>query len=72
MRADKIEMLNTIVSKLRDYIGDVETASGSVDLFHNDKVTIVVACSNSDYKKINEKQKDEDVFVIKANPLCEI
>jgi methyl-accepting chemotaxis protein len=72
MRGDKIEMLNTIVSKLRDYIGDVETASGSVDLFHNDKVTIVVACSNSDYKKINEKQKDEDIFVIKANPLCEI
>ena len=51
MRGDKIEMLNTIVSKLRDYIGDVETASGSVDLFHNDKVTIVVACSDSDYKK---------------------
>ena len=72
MRGDKIEILNTIASKLRDYIGDVETASGSVDLFHNDKVTIVVACSNSDYKKINEKQKDEDVFVIKANPLCEI
>jgi len=72
MRGDKIEMLNTIVSKLRDYIGDVETASGSVDLFHNDKVTIVVACSNSDYKKINEKQKGEDIFVIKANPLCEI
>ena len=72
MRGDKIEMLNTIVSKLRDYIGDVETASGSVDLFHNDKVTIVVACSDSDYKKINEKQKAEDIFVIKANPLCEI
>ena len=72
MRGDKIEMLNTIVSKLRDYIGDVETATGSVDLFHHDKVTIVVACSNSDYKKINEKQKDEDIFVIKANPLCEI
>ena len=72
MRGDKIEMLNTIVSKLREYIGDVETATGSVDLFHHDKVTIVVACSNSDYKKINEKQKDEDIFVIKANPLCEI
>jgi hypothetical protein len=72
MRGDKIEMLNTIVSKLRDYIGDVETATGSVDLFHHDKVTIVVACSDSDYKKINEKQKDDDVFVIKANPLCEI
>ena len=72
MRGDKIEMLNTITSKLRDYIGDVETSTGSADLFHNDKTTIVVACSSSDYKEIKESQKDEDVFVIKANPLCEI
>jgi len=72
MRGDKIEMLNTIASKLRDYIGDVETSTGSVDLFHNDKTTIVVACSSFDYKEIKESQKDEDVFVIKANPLCEI
>ena len=72
MRGDKIEMLNIIASKLRDYIGDVETSTGSVDLFHHDKTTIVVACSSSDYKEIKESQKDEDVFVIKANPLCEI
>ena len=72
MRGDKIEMLNTIASKLRDYIGDVETSTGSVELFHHDKVTIVVACSDSDYKEIKESQKGEDVFVIKANPLCEI
>ena len=72
MRGDKIEMLNTLASKLRDYIGDVETSTGSVDLFHNDKTTIVVACSSFDYKEIEESQKDEDIFVIKANPLCEI
>jgi len=54
IRGDKIEMLNTIASKLRDYIGDIETSTGSVDLFHNDKVTIVVACSSSDYKAISE------------------
>jgi len=72
MRGDKIEMLNIIAAKLRDYIGDVETSTGSVDLFHHDKTTIVVACSSSDYKEIKESQKDEDIFVIKANPLCEI
>ena len=71
MRGDKIEMLNTITSKLRDYIGDVETSTGSINSFHHDKVTIVVACSSSDYKEINEIEKGEDVFVIKANPLCE-
>ena len=72
MRGDKIEMLNIIASKLRDYIGDVETSTDSVDLFHHDKTTIVVACSSSDYEEIKESQKDKDVFVIKANPLCEI
>jgi len=72
MRGDKIEMLNTIASKLRDYIGDVETSTGSIELFHHDKVTIVVACSDFDYKEIKENQKGEDIFVIKANPLCEI
>ena len=72
MRGDKIEMLNSIASKLRDYIGDVETSSGSVDLFHQDKVTIVVACSNYDYKEIKENLKEDNTFVIKANPLCEI
>ena len=72
MRGDKIEMLNSIASKLRDYIGDVETSSGSVDLFHQDKVTIVVACSNYDYKEIKENLKEDNAFVIKANPLCEI
>ena len=71
MRGDKIEMLNTITSKLRDYIGDVETSTGSINSFHHDKVTIVVACSSSDYKEINEIEKGDDVFVIKANPLCE-
>ena len=72
MRGDRIEILNTIASKLRDYIGDVETSTGSIDLFHQDKVTIVVACSNDDYKEIKENLKDDNTFVIKANPLCEI
>ena len=72
MRGDKTEMLNSIASKLRDYIGDVETSTGSIDLFHQDKVTIVVACSKDDYKEIKENLKDDNTFVIKANPLCEI
>ena len=71
MRGDKIEMLNSIASKLRDYIGDVETSTGSADLFHQDKVTIVVACSNNDYKEIKENMKDDNTFVIKANPLLQ-
>ena len=72
MRGDKIEILNTIASKLHDYIGDIETSAGTADLFHHDKTTIVIACSSFDYNEIKESQKNEDIFVIKANPLCEI
>jgi len=72
MRGDRIEILNTIATKLRDYIGDIETSSGTADLFHHDKTTIIIACSNFDYNEIMKSQKEEDIFVIKANPLCEI
>ena len=72
IRADKIEMLKNLSSKLRDYIGDVETAEEGVNSFYSDKTTIIVACSRTDYKKIQEIKKDQDVFVIKANPLCKV
>ncbi len=72
IRADKIEMLKTLSSKLRDYIGDVETAEGGVNTFYGDKTTIIVACSRTDYEKIQEIKKDQDIFVIKANPLCKV
>ena len=72
MRGDKIEILNTLASKLRDYMGDVVTSEGLLDTFHSDKTTIIVACSNSDYKKIKEREKGGDFFMIKANPLCEV
>ena len=72
IRADKIEMLKTLSSKLRDYIGDVETAEGGLNTFYGDKTTIIVACSRTDYKKIQEIKKDQDIFVIKANPLCKV
>ncbi|TLX84506.1 MAG: hypothetical protein E6K98_02465 [Thaumarchaeota archaeon] len=73
MRGDKIDMLNSLVTKLRDYIGDVEVHQGpGLDLFHSDKTTIVVACSKPDCDKIIKNGKDSDLIVIKTNPLCEI
>ena len=73
MRGDKVDMLNSLVTKLRDYIGDVEIHQGpTFDLFHSDKTTIVVACSKSDYEKISKNNKDSDIIIIKTNPLCEI
>jgi hypothetical protein len=73
MRGDKIEMLHTLTSKLRDYIGDVEAyADPNFDLFHSDKTTIIVACSKKDFENIEKNKQDSNIIVIKTNPLCEI
>ena len=72
MRGEKVEMLNNITSKLRDYIGDVETSEGLLDFFHSDKTTIAIACTESDYKKIKEIKQSQDIFLIKANPMFEV
>jgi len=73
MRGDKIELLQTLISRLRDYIGDVESYNEpNFDLFHSDKTTIVVACSKSDFESIEKNKKDSDLLLIKANPLCEL
>lgn len=72
MRGDKIEMLQNLITRLRDYIGDVEAYEDpNLDLFHNDKTTILVICSKSDYEHLRKK-KDNDLIIIKGNPLCEI
>ena len=73
MRGDKIEILKNLISRLRDYIGDVESSDNpNFDLFHSDKTTIVVACSKFDYESIEKNKKNYDLILIKANPLCEL
>ena len=73
MRGDKIEMLQNLTSRLRDYIGDVEAYEDPhLDLFHSDKTTIIVACSKSDFENIEKNKKDSNLIIVKANPLCEI
>ena len=72
MRGDKIEMLQNLTTKLRDYIGDVEAYEDpNLDLFHNDKTTIVISCSKTDHDNMMKNKKDNDLIVIKANSLCE-
>lgn len=72
MRGDKIEMLQNLTSKLRDYIGDVEAYEDpNFDLFHSDKTTIVVACSQTDFDHIEKTKQDANLIIVKANPLCE-
>ncbi|MFB5612289.1 MAG: hypothetical protein ACE5RL_03200 [Nitrosarchaeum sp.] len=73
MRGDKIEMLQNLTSRLRDYIGDVEAYEHpNSDLFHSDKTTIIVASSKTDFENIEKNKQDANIIVVKANPLCEI
>lgn len=73
MRGDKIELLSSLETKVKDYIGDVERHQGpTFDLYHTDKTTVVIACSKTDYEKVVSKNMaNQDFIVMKANPLCE-
>jgi hypothetical protein len=73
MRGDKIELLSSLETKVKDYIGDVERHQGpTFDLYHTDKTTVVIACSKADYNKVASKsRRSDDLIVIKANPMCE-
>ena len=73
IRGDKLEMLSNVVSKLRDYVVDVESyTKQNVNVYHTDKTLIVIACSKPDYDYIIKEKKDNHVIIIKANPLCEV
>ena len=72
MKGEKIEKLHELETKLKDYIGDVESISQPVDIFQNDKTTIVVVCSKHDYEYMMKNNKDEELIILKANPLCQL
>ena len=72
MKGEKIEKLQELETKLKDYIGDVESISQPVDIFQNDKTTIVVVCSKYDFDYIMKNNKDDELIILKANPLCQL
>ena len=72
MKGEKIEKLQELETKLKDYIGDVESISQPVDIFQNDKTTIVVVCSKQDFDYITKNNKDDELIILKANPLCQL
>ncbi len=72
MKGEKIEKLLELETKLKDYIGDVESISQPVDIFQNDKTTIIVVCSKHDFDYIMKNNKDDELIILKANPLCQL
>ena len=71
MKGEKIEKLQELEIKLKDYISDVESISQPIDISQNDKTTIVVVCSKHDFDYIMENNKDDELIILKANPLCQ-
>ena len=72
MKGEKIEKLLELETKLKDYIGDVESISQPIDIFQNDKTTIIVVCSKHDFDYIMKNNKDDELIILKANPLCQL
>ena len=72
MKGEKIEKLQELETKLKDYIGDVESISQPVDIFQNEKTTIVVVCSKHDFDYMMKNNKDDELIILKANPLCQL
>ena len=72
MKGEKIEKLQELENKLKDYIGDVESMTQPIDIFQNEKTTIVVACSKHDFEYMEKNNKDDEIIIIKANPLCQL
>jgi hypothetical protein len=72
MKGEKIEKLQELETKLKDYIGDVESINQPVDIFQNEKTTIVVVCSKHDFDYMIENNKDDEIIILKANPLCQL
>ena len=72
MKGEKIEKLKELETKLRDYIGDVESISKPIDIFQNDKTVIVVICSKHDYEYMLKNNTQTEIIMLKANPLCQL
>jgi hypothetical protein len=72
MKGEKHEKIEELETKLKDYIGDVESIQDPSDIFQNDKKVILVACSQSDFNSISKNKNDDEFIIIKANPLCEV
>ena len=73
MRGDKMDIFEKLQERLRDYIRDVDMYDeGDIDTFEGTKTIIVVACTKHDYENINKRNKDPDIILIKANPMCDL
>lgn len=73
MRGDKIEMRQNFVVRMRDHIGDVSTQEDlGFDHLHDERTTIVICCTKSDFENAIRYRGKGKLVYIKANPICEV
>lgn len=75
MRADRLQMAESIQQRLRDYVTDVEIVSnarlGGSEVLDSLKHNVVIACSKSDYDSLRQFKKghrDAEITVVLATP----
>jgi len=76
IRSERLQMAESIVQRLRDYVSDVETVSGEKlkagsEAFDSQKHNLVIVCSKSDQESVNQSRKKArgiEVSLLRATP----
>ena len=69
MRGDKLDLLASLETKLKDYIGDVQI-NNSGNLYPSEKTTVIIACSKKDFAECIKGPNSD--LIIKATPISQI
>ena len=85
IRSDKLQTLQNLTDRLRDYVGEIQSLvenNGITEQGYNlqrillgERTSLLVVCSDNDLNKINRldlTNKSSDTTLIKANLLCEL
>lgn len=71
IRGDRLEVLQTLMTKLQDYTSRVEQCN-TLENFHVNRTTLVIACSKSNYEEAKARQDDMESIIIKATPTVSV
>ena len=69
MRGDKLDLLASLETKLKDYIGDVQI-NNRANLYPSEKTTVIITCSKNDFDECKKGYNSD--LVIKATPISQI
>ncbi len=76
IRAERLQMAESIVQRLRDYVSDVDTVSGATlkagsEVFDSQKHNLVIVCSKEDQEAVDQSKKGSrgvEMSMLRATP----